>query len=103
MDHVVAKATVTVDFTPVGEEAVHVIHGEWALRVAGQFSLLPGIDVQADLFTEKVNLMLEVLQLQSGFMVSGGAGFQQGNLPFNDFQLPLRFHCWIQRRLLANL
>jgi hypothetical protein len=29
-------------------------------------------------------------------MVGAGAGFQQGNLPFNHFQLPLRFHCWIQ-------
>lgn len=56
-----------------------------------------------DLFAQEVDLMLQVLQLQAGFMVSRGAGFQQGNLPFNDLQLPLRFHCWIQRRLLANL
>jgi hypothetical protein len=42
--------------------------------------------------------------LQAGFMVSGGAGLQQGNLPFYDFQLPLRFHCWIQKSswLLAS-
>jgi hypothetical protein len=29
--------------------------------------------------------MLQMLQLQTGFMVSAGTRFKLGNLPFNDF------------------
>ena len=40
-----------------------------------QLCLLPGIYVKADLFAQKIDLMLQVLQLQAGFMVSAGARF----------------------------
>ena len=64
--------------------------------MAGQLSLLPGIDVQADLLAQEIDLVLQVLELQARILVSAGARLQQRHLFFDDFQLPLRFDCWVQ-------
>ncbi len=49
-----------------------------------QLGFLPRIDVEADLFAKKIDLVLQVLQLEACFMVSAGARFKLGNLPFDD-------------------
>jgi hypothetical protein len=43
--------------------------------MARQLSLLPCIDVEANLLAKKIDLMLQVLQLQACFIVSAGARF----------------------------
>ncbi len=49
-----------------------------------QLGLLPGIDMETDLLAQKIDLVLQVLQLEACFMVSAGARFKLGNLPFDD-------------------
>jgi len=63
--------------------------------VPGQLSFLPGVDVEADLFAQKIDLVLEVLELKASFLVSIGARFQLRYLLLDYLQLPLRFYGWI--------
>jgi len=60
-----------------------MVNGRWECRASSVF--LPGVDVETDLFAKKIDLVLQVFQLQACFVVSAGARFKLGNLPFNDF------------------
>jgi len=93
---IVAERAVAMNFTPVSEEALYVIQREWTLGVARKFRPMPGIDVRADLFPQKVDLVLEMFELEMGFVVLAGPGLKLDDLLLNGFQLPLRFNCWIQ-------
>jgi len=100
---IVAERAVAMNFTPVSEEALYVIQREWTLGVARKFRPMPGIDVRADLFPQKVDLVLEMFELEMGFVVLAGPGLKLDDLLLNGFQLPLRFNCWIQEnQLLSN-
>ena len=94
---IIAKGTITVNFTPAGKKTLHIIKSERTLGMARQFSLLPRIDVDADLLAQKIDLVLEVLELEMSFLVLPCLGLKLGNLLFYRFQLPLRFNRWIQK------
>jgi hypothetical protein len=53
--------------------------------------------VETDLLAQEVDLVLEVLEFETGLLVSAGARFELGHLLFDHFQLALRFDCWVHK------
>jgi hypothetical protein len=51
--------------------------------------------VKADLFAQKVDLVLKVFELETSFLVSAGARLQLRYLLLDYLQLPLCFYGWI--------
>ncbi len=83
---IVAKAAVAVDFTPVGEDPFDVVQGIGALRMSGQFGLLPGVVIRRDLDTQGVDAIMQLLDLVAEIVVLSRRGFQPGQLLLDFLQ-----------------
>src|SRR5262249_37747060 len=94
---IIAEGAIAVNFTPVGEDALHVIQHERSLRMPSQLRLLPGVDVLADLLAQKTDLVLKVLELQASVFVLPCLGFEVGDLLFDVLELTLRLKRWFQK------
>jgi hypothetical protein len=64
--------------------------------MAGKLGLLPGIYAIANLVAEKIDLMLEMLELKMGFLITPRFSLKLDDLLCESFELPLCFNCWIQ-------
>jgi hypothetical protein len=82
---IVAKCAVAVHFTPVSKNAFDIIQRKRPLGVTGEFSLLPRIDVSTNLFTQEIDLVLEMLELEMRFLVLAGFGLKLNDLLLNGF------------------
>ena len=63
---IVAETAVAVNFAQVGENALDVVEGLRALRMAGKFRFLPGGLLGLHLFAQSMDAFLELRQLAMG-------------------------------------
>src|SRR5260370_12938893 len=82
---VVAEKTVSVNFTPVGKDALNVVECIRTLRMTGQLRLLPCVHVGVELLAQRTHLFLEFLQAGKGFPVFSRARLVLPTLPFYHF------------------
>jgi hypothetical protein len=55
------------------------------------------MDVLADLFAQKTDLVLQVLELELGLVIFPRLGLKLGDLFFDALQLALRFEGWFHK------
>ena len=60
---IVAEAAVAVNLAPVGEHPFDVIEGVRPLRMARQFRLLPRAQVRVDLLAQRMDPLVELVDL----------------------------------------
>ena len=87
---IIAVRAVSVDFAPIGEDALQIIQSVGALRMARQLSLLPCSLVRLNLFTQRFDLIMQPLQAGACLPVIAGSGFQDRDLLFDVFEFALR-------------
>jgi len=64
--------------------------------MARQLGLVPGVNVFTYLLAQKLNLVVQMLELELRVFISYSPGLKVCNLLFNALQLALCFNGWIQ-------
>jgi hypothetical protein len=80
---IVAESSVAMDFTEVGKDAINVVKRLRALRMAGEFGLLPCCLHAFQFFPQRVETRVQIGQLAMGVVIFTGRGFNGRNLPLD--------------------
>jgi hypothetical protein len=89
---IVAEAAVSVNLAPVREDALNVVEGVRTLRMASQFRLFPGAEMGVYLVTQRLDAVIQLLDLLPGAIVLSRYGLQFRDLLLDFVELLLRFY-----------
>ena len=82
---IIAESSVAVDFTPVGENALHIIQRVRTLWVAGQLSLFPRAQVGGHFPPQGIDASMKLLNFVASLLILPCRRFKLGNLLLDLF------------------
>ena len=90
MAAIVAKTAVSVNFAEVGKDALDVVQRVGPHGMTRQFGALPWRQFARNLAAQRLDALLQSLELLERFLIVGGSTLQLLNLLFDVLQFRLR-------------
>ena len=82
---IIGESPVAVDFTPVGEDALHIIQRVRTLWMASQLSLFPRGQVGRHFLPQGIDTAMKLLNLAASLLILPCRRFKMGNLLLDLF------------------
>src|SRR5581483_180272 len=98
---IIAKSTVTMDLTPVGENTLDIVERIWTLRMPRQFCFHPRWARSRRLCAQCLYSIVQFLDLTPRIVVLSVYGLKFDDLPLDFFQLLLCFRSQFHRNAVT--